>query len=57
MAHKRHADFLQDAGFHDILLAAVIAPLALRQEAARTQQAARAAATKVDFFTLQTMRA
>ncbi len=48
---------LQDAGFHDILLAAVIAPLALRQEAARTQQAARAAATKVDFFTLQTMRA
>jgi alpha-D-ribose 1-methylphosphonate 5-triphosphate synthase subunit PhnG len=47
---------LQDADWHDRLQAAVIAPLAARQLAARAGAAARAAATKVDFFTLQTMR-
>jgi alpha-D-ribose 1-methylphosphonate 5-triphosphate synthase subunit PhnG len=47
---------LQDADQHDRYEAAVIAPLAAAQ-AARTAQAARkAAATRVQFFTLATMR-
>ncbi len=47
---------LQDGARHEALQAAVIAPLAARQAAARAAEAARAAATKVEFFTLQTMR-
>ena len=41
---------------HDALQTHVIAPLAARQAAARAETAARAAATRVEFFTLQTMR-
>jgi alpha-D-ribose 1-methylphosphonate 5-triphosphate synthase subunit PhnG len=47
---------LQDPARHDRLLAAVIDPLADRQLAARDAIARRAAATRVDFFTLATMR-
>lgn len=47
---------LQDAARHDGLQAAVIEPLANAQAEARTAIARRAAATRVDFFTLSTMR-
>ncbi len=47
---------LQDPALHDTLEATVIAPLATAQQAARTEQATRAAATRVQFFTLATMR-
>jgi alpha-D-ribose 1-methylphosphonate 5-triphosphate synthase subunit PhnG len=47
---------LQDPVRHDGLQAAVIAPLAAAQAEARAGIARRAAATKVDFFTLSTMR-
>lgn len=47
---------LQDPTLHDSLHTAVIAPLAARQLAARAESAAKAAATRVEFFTLQTMR-
>ena len=47
---------LQDRALHAALQTRVIAPLAAGQAAARTADAARAAATKVEFFTLQTMR-
>jgi alpha-D-ribose 1-methylphosphonate 5-triphosphate synthase subunit PhnG len=47
---------LQDPALHGALQAAVIVPLAARQAAAKAAEAARAAATKVEFFTLQTMR-
>ncbi len=47
---------LQDPARHDALQAAVIAPLAARQRAARDGIARRAAATRVDFFTMATMR-
>ena len=46
---------LQDPGRTD-LHDAVIAPLAEAQAARRTEQAAKAAATRVQFFTMQTMR-
>jgi alpha-D-ribose 1-methylphosphonate 5-triphosphate synthase subunit PhnG len=47
---------LQDAALHDAFDAAVIAPLAADQAAARARDARRAAATRVQFFTLATMR-
>ncbi len=47
---------LQSPALHDALMAAVVAPLAVAQAAARARDARRAAATKVDFFTLATMR-
>ena len=47
---------LQDPARHDALAAAVIVPLATRQRQARDATARRAAATRVDFFTLATMR-
>lgn len=47
---------LQDGALHEALQTGVIAPLAAGQAAARAEDAARAAATKVEFFTLQTMR-
>lgn len=47
---------LQDPACHDALRAAVIAPLAARQQAARGESAAKAAATRVQFFTMATMR-
>jgi alpha-D-ribose 1-methylphosphonate 5-triphosphate synthase subunit PhnG len=47
---------LQDPARRAALLEAVIAPLAAEQAAARVAVAAKAAATRVEFFTLQTMR-
>jgi alpha-D-ribose 1-methylphosphonate 5-triphosphate synthase subunit PhnG len=47
---------LQSPERHDQLQAAVIATLAARQEAARAESARKAAATRVQFFTLATMR-
>lgn len=47
---------LQDPSCHDTLERQVIAPLAEAQQAARDAQAARAAATRVQFFTMATMR-
>ncbi len=59
----RHAELaaladalLQDPAHHDRLHADLIASLAAEQEAARDAVAARAAATRVQFFALQTMR-
>lgn len=56
---KRHAQLvalldalLQHPAEHDRLASRVIAPLAAMQEAARKRQAGKAAATKVNFFTL-----
>jgi alpha-D-ribose 1-methylphosphonate 5-triphosphate synthase subunit PhnG len=47
---------LQDASLSPALRRAVIAPLDALEEARRAGLAARAAATRVDFFTLATMR-
>lgn len=47
---------LQDPARQDGLHRAVIAPLYAAQQAARTATAAKAAATRVAFFTLATMR-
>jgi alpha-D-ribose 1-methylphosphonate 5-triphosphate synthase subunit PhnG len=47
---------LQDEQRHDALMAAVITPLAQAQHAAKLATAERAAATKVQFFTMATMR-
>ena len=47
---------LQDPARHDGIEAAVVAPLAATQAAARTETARRAAATRVQFFTMATMR-
>lgn len=47
---------LQDPARHDALEQAVIAPLAAAQQAARDEAAAKAAATRVQFFTMATMR-
>lgn len=47
---------LQDPMTHDALRTAVIDRLAERQEAARRETAARAAATRVEFFTMRSMR-
>ncbi len=47
---------LQDAGWHRRIEASVIAPLALAQAEQRATTARKAAATRVQFFTLATMR-
>lgn len=47
---------LQDPARHDGLERAVIAPLATAQQARRTANAAEAAATEVQFFTMAAMR-
>jgi alpha-D-ribose 1-methylphosphonate 5-triphosphate synthase subunit PhnG len=47
---------LQDPDRHDTLQRAVIAPLEAAQAAAREAEARRAAATRVQFFTMATMR-
>jgi len=56
---KRHADLaarfdalLQDPARRERLLAEVIAPLAARETERRARLAAKAAATRVDFFTM-----
>jgi alpha-D-ribose 1-methylphosphonate 5-triphosphate synthase subunit PhnG len=56
---RRHAELaalcdalLQDRARHDRLMAAIVAPLAEAQAARRDDRARRAAATRVDFFTL-----
>ncbi|MGH7041635.1 MAG: phosphonate C-P lyase system protein PhnG [Acetobacteraceae bacterium] len=59
----RHAELaaladalLQDPAHHDCLLTGLIDKLAAGQDAARQAIAARASATRVQFFALQTMR-
>jgi alpha-D-ribose 1-methylphosphonate 5-triphosphate synthase subunit PhnG len=47
---------LQDAAWHDAVETAVITPLATAQAERRAADARRAAATRVQFFTLATMR-
>lgn len=47
---------LQDPVREPVLQAAVVAPLAAAQEQARRIAARKAAATKVEFFTMRTMR-
>lgn len=47
---------LQDPDRHDDVHAAVVAPLATTQDAVRAETARRAAATRVEFFTMATMR-
>ncbi len=47
---------MQDPALHDALEARVIAPLEARQNATRAATARRAAATRVDFFSMATMR-
>ncbi len=47
---------LQDPALRPALLAAVIAPLAAEQAARRARDARRAEATRVQFFTMATMR-
>ena len=47
---------LQDEAMHDALQAAVIGPLASAQAAAREVTQRKAAATRVQFFTMATMR-
>ena len=43
---------LQDPARHDIVAAAVVTPLAAQQQAAKTAQRAKVAASQVDFFTM-----
>lgn len=59
----RHAELaaavdaaLQDPARHDTLMAAVIEPLAAAQAEDAARDARRAAATRVEFFTMQAMR-
>lgn len=47
---------LQDKATHDALQEAVIAPLAAAQAATREETRRKAAATRVQFFTMATMR-
>lgn len=47
---------LQDPGRRPTLTETVITPLVQAQQARRAQDAARAAATRVEFFTMATMR-
>lgn len=47
---------LQNPEWHGRLMEAVITPLAASQQAAKAELAAKAAATRVQFFTLATMR-
>jgi len=43
---------LQDAAERDALMAAIVAPLRMRQEARHAARAARAGETRVEFFTM-----
>jgi len=47
---------LQDSALHHACMEAVVEPLAAAQQAARAAEARKAAATRVDFFTMATMR-
>ena len=47
---------LQDSALHAACMQAVVEPLAAAQQAARAAEARKAAATRVDFFTMATMR-
>ncbi|MFM8616471.1 MAG: phosphonate C-P lyase system protein PhnG [Alphaproteobacteria bacterium] len=47
---------LQDTTRHDAVMQAVVEPLAAAQQEARAVEARKAAATRVDFFTMATMR-
>ena len=47
---------LQDSALHHACMQAVVEPLAAVQQAARAAEARKAAATRVDFFTMATMR-
>lgn len=47
---------LQDPALHDALERAVVAPLEAQQQAARETVRRKAAATRVQFFTMATMR-
>lgn len=47
---------LQDTELHDAYMRAVVEPLAAAQQEARAAEARKAAATRVDFFTMATMR-
>ncbi|MCA3316869.1 MAG: phosphonate C-P lyase system protein PhnG [Roseomonas sp.] len=47
---------LQDSALHQTCMNAVIEPLAAAQQEARAAEARKAAATRVDFFTMATMR-
>jgi len=52
----RYDAAMQDPALRPALEAALITPLAAAQEHARSEEALRAAATRVDFFTMATMR-
>jgi alpha-D-ribose 1-methylphosphonate 5-triphosphate synthase subunit PhnG len=47
---------LQDSALHHVCMQAVVEPLAAAQQEARAAEARKAAATRVDFFTMATMR-
>ena len=47
---------LQDTALHDAVMQVVVEPLAAAQQEARAVEARKAAATRVDFFTMATMR-
>jgi alpha-D-ribose 1-methylphosphonate 5-triphosphate synthase subunit PhnG len=47
---------LQDTARHDAVMQTIVKPLAAAQQEARTVEARKAAATRVDFFTMATMR-
>jgi len=47
---------LQDSALHQACMEAVVEPLAAAQQEARAAEARKAAATRVDFFTMATMR-
>jgi alpha-D-ribose 1-methylphosphonate 5-triphosphate synthase subunit PhnG len=47
---------LQDSALHAACMQAVVEPLAATQQEARAAEARKAAATRVDFFTMATMR-
>ena len=47
---------LQDSALHQACMHAVVEPLAAAQQEARAAEARKAAATRVDFFTMATMR-
>jgi alpha-D-ribose 1-methylphosphonate 5-triphosphate synthase subunit PhnG len=48
---------MQDSSWQAVLREAVVEPLAAAQEARRAETAAKAAATRVEFFTMTNMRA
>ena len=47
---------LQDTTRHDAVMQAIVKPLSTAQQEARAVEARKAAATRVDFFTMATMR-